>query len=319
MWHSGEIVALHDAAIMDAVINSGLSSQGIRYLSCGPTRSGLTILCVHGWACRAADYSYIFSEFNRSNVSFRAISINLPGHDNSSASSYPVAGISTFATAVLDLMTELGVEDVVLVGHSMGVRVILETWHVSRRYRPPVVKGLCFIDGSHYGHRKSLFAFDSGDPRSTSLTPDQKHGKMVEAFGRFFSSNTPPEFRDAAVAHVKYIDLDYSGAMRTSFITYDHERMDDALATVGQAGVPVLSLQATSVDGQNQRIPLQARQRSRWMDLVAEKVPQARQIVVERSGHFPHVDQPAFVAAEIRAFAEVIGKSRKSMEYTPTN
>lgn len=304
---------------MGSTIVQAQSSQGIQYISCGPTNSSLTLVCIHGWACRAADYSYIFSEFVRSNLPFRAIALNLPGHDNSSAAAYPIAAISTFATAVLDLMTELSLQDVILVGHSMGVRVILETWQESRRYRPPVVQGLCFIDGSHYGHRKSLFAFDKGNPQSASLSADQKHEKMVEAFERFFSSNTPAEFRDATTAHVKYIDLDYSGATRTSFIKYDREKMDDALAAVGQAGVPLLSFQATAVDEHNQRTPLQPGRRSKWMDLIAEKVPQVKQVIVEGSGHFPHVDQPALVAREIRTFAEARSKAKKSTENTPTN
>jgi pimeloyl-ACP methyl ester carboxylesterase len=205
---------------------------------------------------------------------------------------------------VLDVINELSLSNIVLAGHSMGVRMILETWQQAIAAGKPTVKGLCFIDGSHYKFRKSLFAFDHGDPRSKTLTNEQKATGMAYAFKRMFSDNTPADFQEATLAHVRSMDMQYNEAMRKSFITYDYERMDDVLTAVGEAGNPVLSFQATNVDEQNQRRRLEPGERSQWMDFLQEKVPQIQQVVVDDAMHFPHVDQPAIVAERIRDFVE---------------
>ncbi|KAK3058020.1 hypothetical protein LTR09_001097 [Extremus antarcticus] len=242
----------------------------------------------------------------KDDLDFRAIAIDLPGHGTSSTKHYPTAGVGSFARAVLDLIDELSLPNVVLLGHSMGVRVIVETWRQAISAGKPKLRGLCFLDGSHYKFRKSLFAFDSADARSASLSDEQKHEKMAEAFDRMLSPGTPSEFRQSALEHVKSIDLQYSEAMRSSFIQYDYDTMDDVLEKVGNTGVPVLSLQATGVDAQNQRAMLKEGQDSRWMQHVRKLVPEARTMIVKESGHFPHVDQPGVVANKLREFVQTL-------------
>ena len=190
----------------------------------------------------------------------------------------------------------------------MGVRVILETFHQRKKASGKLdVKGLVFLDGSNYRFRKSLFAFDSGDARSQSLSKEEKDAKIAEAFTRFFSHRTPVEFQQSALAHLKTLDNDYNQATRQSFITYDHSRMDDVLLELGESGIPVLNLQATDVDDHNQRIPLTPGQESEWMRSLRKMVPQVEQDVVGESGHFVQVDQAAEVAGRIREFVEGIG------------
>ncbi|KAK5172033.1 uncharacterized protein LTR77_003670 [Saxophila tyrrhenica] len=285
---------------MPLEVASQVSSSGIHYISCGPQDTGPTLLCVHGWACRSADFLYVFDEFIKHDSDFRAIALDLPGHGSSSTEHYPTAGVDSFARAVLDLMDELSLEKIVLAGHSMGVRIVLETWQQAMSAERPQVQGLCFLDGSHYKFRKSLFAFDSGDARSASLTDEEKHEKMAEAFDRMLSSATPKDFREAAIDHVKAIDLQYSEDMRKSFIQYDYDRTDDVMENLGKADMPILSIQATDVDEENQRRMLQEGKDSRWMQFVCTKVPQAKMAVVPQSGHFPHVDRPQIVAAHLK-------------------
>ena len=283
-------------------LRSGTSSQRINYIACGPEKSKTGVICVHGWACQASDYKYLFDELVKHGISFQAIAISLPGHRGSSTNSYPAASIPAFAKAVTTFINELEIPKVILCGHSMGVRVILETWQQIQSSGKPNVKGLVFLDGSHYKFRKSLFAFDSGDARSKSLSQEQRAEKIAEAFTRMFSPKTPPDFQASTIAHVKALDPEYNKAMRDSFIRYDYERMDDVLEEVGKAGLPVLNLQATNVDEENQRIPLKPGEDSRWMRFVREKVPQVKMVVVGESMHFPHVDQPVEVTGRVREF-----------------
>ena len=292
-----------------SALRSGTSQNGVTYIACGPQDSRLALVCVHGWACQATDYSYVFNKLLKQDLDFQALAVDLPGHGNSSTAKYPVASMSAFAEAIVALVNELEIPEVVLVGHSMGVRVVLEAWNQSLTAAAgrPNVKALVFLDGSHYKFRKSLFAFDSADPRSNNLTQEEKAAKMTETFTQMFSARTPSEFQASTLAHVKNINVDYNRAMRGSHIAYDYDRMDDVLEELGKSGTPLLNLQSTNVDGENQRVPLTSGELSRWMQFLWDKVPQVKQVVVEDSGHFPQVDQPEVVARRIREFVGGLG------------
>lgn len=290
-----------------SALRSGTSQDGINYIACGPQNSKTGVICVHGWACQASDYTYLFNELLKEDIRFQAVAVNLPAHGGSSKDSYPKASISTFAEAVITVINELGIPNVVLVGHSMGVRVILEAWQQTQSTRKPDVKALVFLDGSHYKFRKSLFPFDSGDSRSKQLSQEEKAEKIAETFKGMFSARTPPEFQESTLAHVRGLDVEYNKDMRESHIRYDYETMDEVLERVGESGIPLLNLQATNVDEYNQRIPIKQGDMSKWMSFVQEKIPQARQFVIENSSHFPQVDQPVEVARRLMGFLTWLG------------
>ena len=290
----------------DPHFRRGTSKHRIAYIAAGPSKTKLNLLCIHGWACQAADYTYLFSSLVQSRaLSLQVWSIDLPGHGKSHTKMYPQAGIDTFAKAVLDFVNEMEMESVVLMGHSMGVRVILEAYLKSRGGNgQSKIAGLVFLDGSHYKFRKSVFNFDAGSEASKTLSDEEKKDGMAEAFRTMFSNKTPVEFRDATIAHVKAIDLPYNEAMRKSFIEYDYNHTDDSLKAVGKAGLPALNIQSTTVDEQNERVPLRVGEISRWMKHVQDKVPQVKQVTVLDASHFPHVDQSYEVATAVRDFMD---------------
>ncbi|TKA63370.1 hypothetical protein B0A55_11965 [Friedmanniomyces simplex] len=166
------------------------------------------------------------------------------------------------------------------------------------------VRGIVFLDVSNYRLRPKLYEFDENDPRSKAMTEQQKATKKAELFQSMFSSETPSDFELATLQHLRTLDKSFANAIRNDYIQYDHTRLDDALAAVGKAKIPLLNLQSTDIDGENQRFPLKTGQTSSWMQLIQEKVPEAQQIVVEDSAHFPHVDQPQRVADSILEFMQ---------------
>jgi pimeloyl-ACP methyl ester carboxylesterase len=284
----------------------GTTKHRIAYIAAGPSKAKLNLLCIHGWACQGSDYTYLFSSLVQSgDPSFQVCSIDLPGHGKSYTKMYPQAGIDTFAKAVLDFINEMEMESVVLMGHSMGARVILEAYLRSRgEDGQSKIAGLVFLDGSHYKFRKSVFNFDSSNEKSKTLSDEEKKDGMAEAFRTMFSNKTPVEFRETTIAHVKAIDLPYNQAMRKSFIEYDYDHTDNALEVVGKAGLPALNVQSTAVDEKNERVPLQPGEVSRWMKHVQDKMPHVKQVVVLDASHFPHVDQPDEVATAVRNFMD---------------
>ncbi|KAK5126791.1 hypothetical protein LTR85_009725 [Meristemomyces frigidus] len=268
------------------------SSTGISHTSCGPADSKSGVLCIHGWGCQASDYAPLQATLISRAPELRTIAVDLPGHGKTPKELCPVATISAFAEVTLSLIDELGVASVTLVGHSMGCRVVLDAWAQAQAAGKPAVNGLVFLDGSHYKLRPSLFAFDTNDARSQGMTDEEKAVKKTEMFQRMFSARTPLEFQASALTHIKALDKEYSNAIRESHISYDYLQMDDALARFGKSGTPMLNLQSTDVDVENQRFPLKAGEMSKWMRFIEDKVPHAQQPVVEDSAHFPHVDCP---------------------------
>ena len=296
------------------VFRRGTTQHRTAYFAAGPAKTKINLLCIPGWACQASDFTYLLTSLLQSqHLDFQALAIDLPGHGKSHPKFYPQAGIEAFAQAVRDFISDMELSNVVLMGHSMGVRVILEAFLHSRQSPPDSpgkhpIAGLIFLDGSHYKFRTSVFTFDSGNEKSKSLSDEEKKEGMAEAFRTMFSPNTPTDFRESTISHVKSMDLEYNKAMRRSFIEYDYKHTDDALEAVGTSAVSVLNVQATSVDEKNERVPLQPGEVSRWMKHVEEKVPQIKQVVVMESGHFPHVDHPAEVAKAVREFVDGLGR-----------
>ena len=293
-------------------LRAGTSKHGIAYIACGPQNSKLGVICVHGWGCQATDYTYLFTELLKEDITFRAIAVNLPGHGSSKTAPCPVPSMSTFADATLRLVNELEIPELVLVGHSMGVRVILEGWKQAQAAGKPTVKGIVFLDGSHYKFRISLLAGESNDTGGSSLSQEEKAEKLAEAFKNMFSVRTPVDFQESTLAHVRSLDPKYGTDWRQSHVRYDYEQMDGVLEELGQSGTPVLNLSATYVDDANRRIPVKPGEMSRWMILLHEMIPHAQQFVVEDSLHFPHVDQPAEVARRMLDFLEKINQDSGS-------
>ena len=121
-----------------------------------------TLVFVHGWAC---DRSYWDAQVQYFSEQFRVVSIDLAGHGESGLNreEWTMAAFGEDVAAVVD---GLGLENAVLVGHSMGAAVIVE----ATRRVPDRVIGLVAVDD-----------FNDLDYR---MTPDQ-----VETFLARFSED----------------------------------------------------------------------------------------------------------------------------------
>ena len=120
---------------MTQFVSSGDGTR-IAYESRGAASPALVL--VHGWSC---DRSYWDAQVKPLSREFRVVTIDLRGHGESDAGRQE-ASIAHFGTDVATVVRHLGLKDVVLVGHSMGGAVILETANRLTR----VVSGLIWVD-----------------------------------------------------------------------------------------------------------------------------------------------------------------------------
>ncbi|KAK4507284.1 hypothetical protein PRZ48_001019 [Zasmidium cellare] len=283
---------------------------GLSYQATGSNDNDFGLILIHGWGCRHSDYDLVLQRLQAEKVvDYRIITLDLPGHGQTPSTLLPKPSMTGFADLVLQLSKEVGLERIMLAGHSMGVRIALESWRLSLNQTNPMpsILGIILLDGSNYTLRPSLFAFDKGDTRSSNLTEAEKNALRAEAFNKMFSDLTPKSFRESTLANIASMDQVYSQAVRESMISYDREQMEATLQLLGkESEPPVLNVQSTDIGADNQRVPMSEGEVSRWMGYLGERVERVRQEVVTGCGHFPQVDRPDLTARLIHEFVREV-------------
>ena len=224
------------------------------------------------------------------------------GHGRSGAPVDPTKiDIAQHARDLMAVRRHLGDPPCVLLGHSMGTQVCLETW----RLFPEHVKGIVLLCGS-YGKVTQSFRgmpiLDAILPKLMSVV--DKQPDLVRAIW----SRIPPEmaFRAAMLAG----DVDPDNVRREDMLPYlkhmthvdfamflkmlraagDHS----AEEYLGQIDVPVLIIAG-------EKDTFTPGSLSRWM---AEQIPGSELLVVPAGTHVAPIEQPELIGARIKAFVE---------------
>jgi pimeloyl-ACP methyl ester carboxylesterase len=232
---------------------------------------GPALVFIHGWSCRR--------DFWREQASltdaFRVIVLDLAGHGASAdASARREWSMIAFARDVEAVIAAAGVDEVVLVGHSMGGAVAVEAaLRLGERCR--FVLGIdTFTDERFYGGRPA----DEIAERCAAFRADfaGTMARMVEQIT--FPTSDP--------ATVRWI----AGAMAAT-------RVDDAVAALGallawnaaarwpELGCPVATINCALLESPEHALPLAG----------------LRLELIDGVGHFPMLEAPARFNAALRA------------------
>ena len=227
-----------------------------------------TLLFVHGYACAHDNWD---RQLEALSAKFRCIALDLPGHGQSPIPE--TASVGVLAEAVSNVKERVGGNKVVLIGHSMGCRVVAEAY----RQSPEKVVGVVFVDGSRF----------TGDPDvAMTLTRDgANRGGPNTQQQPVRAPSLRRKFRDDLALRVLHWDL------------------EEAETAVKQIIVPVLVLQSTNIDDDLERTPLQPGMTTPWMDLIATVVPQSEAKIIAGSGHFVMIDAAPALNDEVAKFA----------------
>jgi pimeloyl-ACP methyl ester carboxylesterase len=118
-----------------------------------------TLIFVHGFACTLEDWD---AQVRGLSPRFRCAALDLPGHGGSAMPA--TVSIATMAEAVNMVKDQTGSRRAILIGHSMGCRVIMEAFQQS----PINTVGLVFVDGSFVGGGDPVAAIKKAPPTSSS-------------------------------------------------------------------------------------------------------------------------------------------------------
>jgi pimeloyl-ACP methyl ester carboxylesterase len=241
---------------------------------------------VHGFLCSHEDWRF---QLKALKGKYEVVACDLRAHGKTPGRPQECS-IEHFGGDVMALINNLELANPVLIGHSMGCRVVLE----ANRIAPERVAGLVLVDGSRAG---------SGDPDAAEATARahiQKTGYAAWAedlFRQMFFKSTPATER--LVARAVRQSAEIGAALWPRLARWDAALLETALASVR---APVLVIQTTARNAQGQRSQLQAGQSSPWLDLLKEKLKDVTVEVLPGLGHFPQLEAPERVNRLIAEF-----------------
>ena len=243
------------------------------------------LVFVHGYLCEHENWRHQIDHFRKINT---VVACDLRGMGRSPRGN----GEMIMEQLGADVAGLLGAETLtgaVLVGHSMGCRVVMEAFLQARDR----VAGLVLVDGSRGGQdRPADWA------RYDGAVAERGYRAVVRDLfeGMFFGD--PPDWKDAALEKVYAVPETTGRPLYKGLIGWDADKLESALTEID---VPVLVLQSTYLNLDRQRVMLKAGETTPYQDLLAERLPKVRSVTLP-AGHFSMIEQPAAVNAEIERF-----------------
>ena len=244
------------------------------------------LVFVHGFACSLEDWRAQLEHFRRSH---RVVACDLRGHGKTPGEA-PECSIEHYGGDVAALLATLEIAQAVLIGHSMGCRVVLE----ANRLAPERVAGLVLIDGSRQGVGDGAAAENAA---RAALAAKGYATFMRAFFEAMFLQES--ETSRAAVERALELPEEIGAALFPRMARWDAARMEAALDAVK---APVLAIQSTYVNTERKRVPIRRGETTPWLDLVKQKVAAARIEILPGHGHFPQLEAPERVHRLIEGF-----------------
>ena len=242
------------------------------------------IVFVHGLCCGHTDWRRQVDHFCTRRMT---IAVELPGH-GVTAATMDAPGIEQCGTEVAALLRALALPPAVVVGHSLGCRVVLE----AGLQAPEHVAGIVLIDGSRFGPGMTQVfeaAFAAGAYRAL----------LRGLFEQMFTARSDPDTVAAVIERALAVPEDVGRALLLSLVRYDVDKLEGAL---GRTAKPLLVLQTTFVNQNRKRASMSPGQTTPYLDFIRTKVPSARIEVMPGIGHFPQLDAPAETNRAIESF-----------------
>lgn len=257
-------------------------------------RGAPPLVFVHGFGCSHEDW---LLQTNSLAKLHDVVACDLRGHGLTPGRAAECS-IENYGGDVAALLDNLDLPKAILIGHSMGCRVVLEANRLLfSSNQPGRVAGLVLIDGSR------LASGDAEAAEGAARAAIDKAGYAAFAlnlFRQMFFQET--ELSAAIVARGMRLPDDLGSSLWVRMARWDAAHMDAALAAVR---VPLMVIQSTTRDAQLRRSSLKPAESSPWLDLIRQRIPAAKIEIIPGAGHFPQLEAPAEVNRLLAGFLRV--------------
>jgi len=262
---------------------SGQKSMPIHHIVAGEGTP--PIVFVHGFACSHADWA---SQMAALSARHRTVAVDLRGH-GASPGVAAECSIERYGADVAEIMRSLDLSPSVLIGHSMGCRVVTE----AALQAPERTAGVILLDGSQFAPEMEAAL------RTRFAIPGGYEAMVREWFEGMFTAKSDPSQAASVVARAALLPRAIGETILLDLQRYDVVTFTEALARLR---VPVMAVQATYSNARRERQSLAAGQTTPFLDMLHGYVASLRVAVIEETGHFPQLDEPARTNALIEGF-----------------
>lgn len=253
------------------------------------------LVFVHGGYCTHDDFH---AQVDALKDRYTVVTLDLRAHGQSSGTPGEWSAEDA-ARDVEDLVDELGIGPVVLIGHSLGTRVVLQ----AAADRPDSTLGVVLLDGSRMR--------STDVPADAPIPPDDM---VKEFFLSTFSGLLPdelvhvdplvPEIKSRLVDKISETPANEIVAFSNAVNRWDIASFDRVLDQLGATSVPVLAMQSTYVDDESAIRSLEpGTETTPYLDSLAEHIPALQVELLHDTGHFLMIEKPEFVSNAIDRFA----------------
>lgn len=250
------------------------------------------IVFVHGFGCARSDWDEQVAFLSPRHDT---IAVDLGGH-GSSPGGPEHSKIETHGADVAALMSALDLGPSVLVGHSMGCRVVLE----AAQRQPSRVKGIILVDGSRMCETGSK-AYET---RSKAIAEMGYAKYITSAFAQMFGAEYDKAKAAAIIKRAVDRNPAIAGPLFVDIGRYDSENLERVL---GATKVPVLAIQTTVTYPDGRRLSISKGERTAYLDLLQAQLKSLRVEVIPGIGHFPQLERVHETNALMADFLKSLG------------
>ena len=246
------------------------------------------LVFVHGFCCTHEDWRAQLDHFQRTH---EVVACDLRAHGRTPGRPHECS-IEHYGGDVAALVNNLDLARAVLVGHSMGCRVVLE----AARLIPDKIAGLVLVDGS----RNATSDPEGAEAAARAAIDQLGYAAFAERLFRqmFFAPSAQAE---AIVARAVQSSGEFGPHLWPRITRWDANSMDTAFDALR---APVLAIQSTTRNAQLQRAPLKRGDSSPWIDYLRSRG--ARVEIVPDTGHFTQLEAPDTVNRLIADFLRTL-------------
>jgi pimeloyl-ACP methyl ester carboxylesterase len=243
------------------------------------------IVFVHGFACAHKDWS---AQVVHLSPRHQTVAVDLRGHGASPGTSDDCS-IERYGADVAEVMGALNLPPAVLVGHSMGCRVVIE----AALQAPVRTGGVVLADGSQFAPAMEATL------KGAFGTPDGYATLIDTWFREMFTNKSDPAPATSIIERAGHLPRAIGEKVLLDAVRYDTGRLAASMAALR---VPAMAIQTTYSNEKRERRSMSKGQTTPYLDTLRTCIPSVRIEIIEDTGHFPQIDEPAQTNALIDSF-----------------
>jgi pimeloyl-ACP methyl ester carboxylesterase len=240
------------------------------------------IVLVHGFACAHSDWD---AQVAHLSPRHQTVAVDLRGH-GASTGTPDECSVERYGADVAEVMAALDLSPAVLVGHSMGCRVVIE----AALQATARVAAVVLVDGSQFGPAMEATL------EEIFGTPDGFTTLTHRWFQEMFTTKSDPAVVASIIERAGHLPSAIGEKVLLDMVRYDTGHLARSL---GGLRVPVMAIQTTYSNERRERRSMSFGQNTPYLEMLRANIPTVRIEVIPGTGHFPQIDEPAQTNAVI--------------------